>query len=872
MEKTKVSNNRLIKFLLISGLFILILIILSLFYLSNYGIKTSKFNKLILDRLIEVDSRISAEIEDVFLKLNLGKKEIKVITKNTNLYLEKNSIKLSEINLDIDLLSFLNNKAAIKTLKIETKENSIKNFTNFVSEFKFHPSFLFFNRIEKGYITTKAKINFDDKGKIYPNYLISGKITQAKFKLLNNDRVDNINFNFSISDDEYNLKEINLEYLKTKINSETIKVIKKNKTYSVEGNIKNKKNPIDLKKLLSLANIKFDLIDDKEIEIESDNNFAFTIDEKRKINDLKITSNLKFDKLYFNEKYQNLIYLQNGTIETEYYKNNLSLYVSSKYSFIEDEDLNIVNDKNDLNLHIVKKNNEDYVVEGSFKNKKKSIDPKDIFNLLKVENEFLSDEKITIETDNRFAFKIDEKRKINDLKITSNLKFEKLVLNYNSSKIKDYLKDYKDSVYLKDGNVDIDYSKKLISIKGNSQYSLDKKFDNLEFDILKNNNDYKFNVNLDINNSSLRVDEIKYVKEKNSNSSLIFKGSILNSNTIALDKILFTENNNNFEINQIKFNNKYKVLSIDSLVLDYDNSNKIKNNIRLSKIDNNYILEGHSIDFSKYLNHILTSDEDKSFFSNFKNLNSILNINIKKVYLDNQNYLVNLNGKFNFVNNKIENANLNSKFKNGDKFLFSIKSTNNNETVTQLHSDRAKPFVSNYKFIKGFKDGVIDFHSIKKNNVSKSVLKIDNFKVKEVPVLAKLLTLASLQGIADSLTGEGIRFTDFEMVFSNEDKLMTIDEIYSIGPAISILMEGYVVKNKLISLRGTLVPATTINRTIASIPVIGDFLIGKKVGEGVFGVSFKIKGPPKNLKTTVNPVKTLTPRFITRTLEKIKRN
>ncbi len=57
MEKTKVSNNRLIKSLLISGLFILILIILSLFYLSNYGIKTSKFNKLILDRLIEVDSR-----------------------------------------------------------------------------------------------------------------------------------------------------------------------------------------------------------------------------------------------------------------------------------------------------------------------------------------------------------------------------------------------------------------------------------------------------------------------------------------------------------------------------------------------------------------------------------------------------------------------------------------------------------------------------------------------------------------------------------------------------------------------------------------------------------------------------------------------
>ena len=114
-------------------------------------------------------------------------------------------------------------------------------------------------------------------------------------------------------------------------------------------------------------------------------------------------------------------------------------------------------------------------------------------------------------------------------------------------------------------------------------------------------------------------------------------------------------------------------------------------------------------------------------------------------------------------------------------------------------------------------------------------------------------------------------------------------ESLSIGiilPLFSILLNGDINNNyfssffqltgiegkELISLRGTLVPATTINRTISSLPLIGDILIGKKVGEGVFGVSFKIKGPPKDLKTTVNPIKTLTPRFITRTLEKIKKN
>ena len=80
--------------------------------------------------------------------------------------------------------------------------------------------------------------------------------------------------------------------------------------------------------------------------------------------------------------------------------------------------------------------------------------------------------------------------------------------------------------------------------------------------------------------------------------------------------------------------------------------------------------------------------------------------------------------------------------------------------------------------------------------------------------------------------------------------------------------KGYVEKkNGLVSLRGTLVPAKTLNNLISKIPVVGDILIGKKVGEGVFGISFKVKGLPNDLKTTVNPIKTLTPRFITRAIE-----
>ena len=85
-------------------------------------------------------------------------------------------------------------------------------------------------------------------------------------------------------------------------------------------------------------------------------------------------------------------------------------------------------------------------------------------------------------------------------------------------------------------------------------------------------------------------------------------------------------------------------------------------------------------------------------------------------------------------------------------------------------------------------------------------------------------------------------------------------------------MEGYKEEKGLTSLRGTLVPAKNLNRLLSKIPVIGNIIIPKDVGEGLFGVSFKMKGMPGKMKTTINPVKTLTPRFITKALEKQKKS
>ena len=161
------------------------------------------------------------------------------------------------------------------------------------------------------------------------------------------------------------------------------------------------------------------------------------------------------------------------------------------------------------------------------------------------------------------------------------------------------------------------------------------------------------------------------------------------------------------------------------------------------------------------------------------------------------------------------------------------------------------------------------FTSIIEKNSSNSKLVIEKFKVVDAPGMVKLLSLADLGGLADLAEGEGISFDTLEINMEQNNNDIKLNEILALGPSISVLMEGYQ-NSEITSLRGTLVPAKTLNKLISRIPVIGDIVIPKEVGEGLFGISFKMKGPPGKIKTTINPIRTVTPRFIQKIIDKNK--
>ena len=476
-------------------------------------------------------------------------------------------------------------------------------------------------------------------------------------------------------------------------------------------------------------------------------------------------------------------------------------------------------------------------------------------------------ESINFTTKNDFSFILDKKYKIKNLKITSKVNLHELSAK-NNFDIKSILPDLSKNILLKNHLINIIYEKDKIDISGKGSALFQKEESNIDYIYKKNKEVINFKANLDVGKNPLKLSFVNYQKKKNLDSKIKLEIISNDQKQFLIKELDYIENKNKFLLRNILLDKEFKIENLDKINLEFkDVENKV-NQLEITRNENIFFLKGSSFNANKLIEDLLDSKEDKKFELFNKNLD--LNINIDKVFIDDEYLLNNLSGKIYFKKNNINDANLSAFFSNDEKFTFTVN-TNNEGKVTTLYSAKAKPFVKRYKFIKGYDGGYLDFYSVKKNDKSNSKLKIYDFNLKELPALTKLLTLASLQGIADLLSGEGIGFDEFEMNFENQNNLTTINEIYAIGPAISILMEGYVEKNKLVSLRGTLVPATTINKAIGTIPILGKILVGKKTGEGVFGVSFKIKGPPKDLETTVNPIKTLTPRFITRTLEKIKK-
>ena len=209
------------KYLIYSSLTILFTVSVILIYLSFYGIKTNSFNDLIIDKIKEFNPKLTLNINDVFLKLNVKEKSINIRTQNAKVFIDKEFIKLSQIDLNLNILNFLRKENSIKKIKISTDKNKIKKFTDFINSYKFSiPRLLIFNQIKDGNITAEINIIFNEKDSNDYTFDVDAKVRDAKLNILNEYKIEKINLDLNIKDNKYIIKN-------TTFNNEGINFISK---------------------------------------------------------------------------------------------------------------------------------------------------------------------------------------------------------------------------------------------------------------------------------------------------------------------------------------------------------------------------------------------------------------------------------------------------------------------------------------------------------------------------------------------------------------------------------------------------------------------------------------------------------------------
>ena len=396
-------------------------------------------------------------------------------------------------------------------------------------------------------------------------------------------------------------------------------------------------------------------------------------------------------------------------------------------------------------------------------------------------------------------------------------------------------------------------------------------FLNGNIDIFYKNNFQDLNIKFKVKNLKdlFNITIMNYDLPKDDFQKVEAKLRINKKKEMLLSKLSIFDKNNKFVIKDLLLDKKFNLINFNQISVKTSSNNEVNNDFTIQN-KKNILIKGQVFD-AKNLLIELTKDSKNSKFLN--KISKNIEIDFNKI-LKGTNFPVNkfrLVGKIN--KGAFEKISAKSDFGENEHLDISLKRMENtNDKILEVYSDLATPLLSDFKFFEGLEGGDLNFKSTFGSELSASNLTINNFKLNKAPALAKILSLADLKGLTDTLKGDGISFDTLSAKYNSDSSQMKIDEIFMIGPSISILIDGYVEKKSgLVSLRGTLVPAKTLNSLIAKIPVVGDILIGKKVGEGVFGISFKVKGLPNDLKTTVNPIKTLTPRFITRALENAKK-
>lgn len=146
-------------------------------------------------------------------------------------------------------------------------------------------------------------------------------------------------------------------------------------------------------------------------------------------------------------------------------------------------------------------------------------------------------------------------------------------------------------------------------------------------------------------------------------------------------------------------------------------------------------------------------------------------------------------------------------------------------------------------------------------------LSLSGVRMRDAPFLTQVLSLASLRGLADTLSGDGVLFSQIDVPITVAADRFIVDGARANGPALGLTMNGWIGQSSDdIRLSGVLVPSFGVNSMLGGVPIIGDLFVGRE-GEGIFSLTYSVRGTLSKAQVSVNPLSAVTPGILRRIFE-----
>jgi hypothetical protein len=180
--------------ILISLIFIFLISIASA--LLTIGIETERFNKLILNKINQIDNKINVKINTIKFKLDISEFSLFLETSEPNIFYRDISIPTEKIKVYVDFFSIIKTKPKIKRVNILSKKLNIKDLKNINVVIK--PSNLksfLKNNVKNGNLILDLAFYLDTNNSI-DNFIVRGQVTNFNSKIFKEISLQDTRFEF----------------------------------------------------------------------------------------------------------------------------------------------------------------------------------------------------------------------------------------------------------------------------------------------------------------------------------------------------------------------------------------------------------------------------------------------------------------------------------------------------------------------------------------------------------------------------------------------------------------------------------------------------------------------------------------------------